>query len=78
MQEDLTMSNRHRPQGLQLGIDREVEALMSSMGGEGYWVARQRAEEASSEDMAKGWSVVAAAIARKTGRRQSLLATMFH
>jgi hypothetical protein len=72
------MLYRQRPQGLRLEIDREVEALMSSMGGEGYWVARQRAEEASSEDMAKGWSVVADAIARKTGRRQSLLATMFH
>jgi hypothetical protein len=66
------------PRGLQLGIDREANALISSSGGEAYWVARRRAEEASSEDMAKGWSVVAATIARKTGRRQSLLGMMFH
>jgi hypothetical protein len=72
------MLYRQRPQGLRLEIDRETTALISTLGGEAYGVARQRAEEASSEDMAKGWSVVAAAIARKTGRRQSLLATMFH
>jgi hypothetical protein len=72
------MLYRQRPHGLQLEIDRETTALISTLGGEAYWVARQRAEEASSEDMAKGWSVVADAIARKTGRRQSLLATMFH
>jgi len=55
----------------------EAKVLISSSGGEAYWVARRRAEEASSEDMAKGWSVVAATIARKTGRRQSLLGMMF-
>ncbi len=73
------MLYRQRPRGLRLGIDHEAQALISSLGGEAYWVARRRAEEASSEDMAKGWSVVASAIARKTGRRQkSLLATMLH
>ncbi len=71
------MLYRQRPRGLRLEIDREAKALISSSGGEAYWVARQRAEEASSEDIAEGWSVVADAIARKTGRRQSLLATMF-
>ena len=72
------MFTRQQPRGLQFGIDWEAKALMSSLGGEAYWVARQRAEEASSEEMAKGWSIVAATIARKTGRRRSLLATMFH
>jgi hypothetical protein len=43
-----------------------------------YWVACRRAEEASSEDMAKGWNGVAAAIARKTGQRPSFFASMFH
>jgi hypothetical protein len=63
---------------LQLGIDWEAKALLSSLGGEAYRVARQRAEEASSDDIARGWSVVAAQIARKTGPRRSLLATMFN
>jgi len=78
MREGFIMFTRQQPRGLQLGIDWEAKALMSSLGGEGYWVARQRAEEASSEDIARGWSVVAAQIARKTGQRRSLLATMFH
>jgi hypothetical protein len=72
------MFTRQQPRGLQLGIDWEAKALLSSLGGDAYWVARQRAEEASSEDMARGWSVVAAHIARKTGRRRSLLGTIFH
>jgi hypothetical protein len=60
---------RQRPQGLRLGIDLEAEALMSTSGGEAYWIARHRAEEASSEEMAKDWSGVANAIARKGGKR---------
>jgi hypothetical protein len=72
------MFTRQQPRRLQLGTDWEAKALLSSLGGEAYRVARQRAEEASSEDIARGWSVVAAQIARKTGRRRSLLATMFH
>jgi hypothetical protein len=72
------MFTRQQPRGLQLGIDREAKALLSSLGGEAHRVARQRAEEASSDDIARGWSVVAAQIARKTGQRRSLLATMFH
>ena len=43
------MFTRQQPRGLQLGIDWEAKALISSLGGDGYWVARQRAEEASSE-----------------------------
>jgi hypothetical protein len=72
------MFTRQQSRGLQLGIDWEAKALLSSLGGEAYRVARQRAEEASSDDIARGWSVVAAQIARKTGQRRSLLATMFH
>ena len=48
---------------------------MSVMGAEAYWVARRRAEEASSDAMARGWSGVANAIARRT-RRASLLAAV--
>ncbi len=72
------MLYRQRSRGLRLGVALEAKALISSSGAEAYWVARRRAEEASSEDMAKDWSIVAAAIARRTGRRQPLLATLFH
>ena len=72
------MLYRQRPQGLRLGIDLEAEALMSTSDGEAYWIARRRAEEASSEEMAKDWSGVANAIARKAGKRPgSILAAIF-
>lgn len=48
------------------------------MGAEGYWVARRRAEEASSEEMARDWSGVANVIARRTRKGHSLLATVLH
>ena len=72
------MSNRQRTAGVRLAIDFEAEALLAMSGGEAYRVARRRAEEASSEDLAKDWTGVAGLIARKTGERRSLLATMFH
>jgi hypothetical protein len=71
------MLYRQRPNGLRLGIDLEAEALISNSGADAYWIARRRAEEASSEDLARDWSGVAAAIARKTGQRPFLLAAMF-
>ena len=52
--------------GLRLGIDLEAETLLSRSGAEAYWIARRRAEEASSEEMTEDWSGVADAIARKT------------
>jgi hypothetical protein len=63
------MLYRQRPRGVRLGINWEAETLMASSEGEAYWIARRRAEEASSEQMARDWSGVAEAIARKTGRR---------
>jgi len=72
------MLYRQRPHELRLGVDLEAEALISNSGADAYWVACRRAEEASSEDMAKDWSSVAAAIARKTGKRPSLLAAMLN
>jgi hypothetical protein len=63
------MFYRQRPRGLRLGIDLEAETLLSSSGAEAYWIARRRAEEASSEEMTEDWSGVADAIARKTGKR---------
>jgi hypothetical protein len=41
-------------------------------------VARRRAEEASSDLLARDWSEVALLVARKTGRRSSLIAWMLH
>lgn len=71
------MSHRQRPQGLRLRIDYGVHVLTSISGREAYWVPRQRAEEASSEDMARDWTAVAAATARRSGRRHSFFGGMF-
>ena len=62
------MFRRQRPRVLPLGIDLEAQTLLSSSGVKAYWIARRWAEEASSEQMAKDWSGVADAIARKTGK----------
>ena len=71
------MAHRQTLRPLRLGIDHEARALMSVMGAEAYWVARRRAEEASSDAMARDWSGVANAIARRS-RRATLLAAVLH
>lgn len=60
------MFDRRRPHELRLGIRIEAEALLSGLGVDAYGVARRRAQEASSDAMARDWSSVALAIARKT------------
>lgn len=70
------MSNRYRPRELRLEIGHEADALVSDLGIEAYWVALQRADEASSDAMARDWSGVALAIARKTGQRPASLISM--
>jgi hypothetical protein len=65
-----------RPRGLRLETNLEAKTLISELGGEAYSVARRRAEEASSETMAKDWSVVALVIARKTRKRPASLTTL--
>jgi hypothetical protein len=72
------MSYHEHPRALRLEIGREADALMFYSGPEAYSVACQRAAEASSDEMAKAWSGVAAAIGRKTGRRRSLLGYLLH
>ena len=72
------MSHHQRSLELRLAISPTAEALMSDLGGEAYVVACRRAEEASSDLLAKDWSEVALVVARKTGRRSSWLAWMFH
>ena len=62
------MSNRKRTRALRIAIAFEAEALIANSGAAAYWVARRRAEEASSDEMASDLSGVAAAIARKTGK----------
>ena len=71
------MLQRERPQGMRLGIDVEANALLSTSGMQAYSIALKRAEEASSDEMARDWSVVAATIARKSGTRASLLDALF-
>ena len=53
------------------------DALLSTSGMQAYSIALKRAEEASSDEMARDWSVVAATIARRSGRRSSLLDALF-
>ena len=71
------MLQRERPQGVRLGIEVEADALLSTSGMQAYSIALKRAEEASSDEMARDWSVVAARIARRSGRRASLLDALF-
>ena len=72
------MSHHQHQRALRLEIDREAKALMSSVGAQAYWVARRRAEESSSDEMAKGWTGVAAAIEGRTAKRSSLLSYLLH
>jgi hypothetical protein len=67
---------RRSPQGLRLGIDLEADTLISHSGADAYRIARRRADESSSQQMAKDWSRVAFAIARKTRKRPAVLAAM--
>jgi hypothetical protein len=72
------MSYHQRPHDLRLAITSEAEALISNFGGKAHVEARRRANEASSDSLARDWSEVARVITRKTGQRSSLLARMFH
>jgi hypothetical protein len=71
------MLYRQRPQGLRLGIDLEAETLIFNSGMDAYRIARRRAGESSSQQLAKDWSRVAVAISRKTRKRPTVLAAMF-
>lgn len=71
------MSYHEHPR-LRFEIDREAEALMLNLGAEAYSAARQRAEEASSDEMARGWSGVAATIGRRMRKRRPVLAYLLH
>jgi hypothetical protein len=68
---------RERQRGVRLGIGLEVDALLSTSGVQAYSIALKRAEEASSDEIARDWSVVAATIARRSGRRSSVLEALF-
>ena len=71
------MLQQERPRRVRLGIELEADALLSISGAQAYSIALKRAEEASSEEMARDWSVVAATVARKSGVRSSLLDALF-
>jgi hypothetical protein len=71
------VSYHQRPRELRLAISSETEALFSDFGSEAYAEACRRATEASSESLARDWSVVAATIARRSGRRSSVLDALF-
>ena len=71
------MLQRERQRRVRLGIEREADALLSMSGVQAYSIALERAEEASSDEMVRDWSVVAATVARKSGVRSSLLDALF-
>jgi hypothetical protein len=73
------VSSHHQHQkALRLEIDHEAKALIMAVGAQAYWVARRRAKESSSDEMARGWTGVAAAIERRTAKRTSLLSYLLH
>jgi hypothetical protein len=63
---------------LSLEIELEANALVINNGAKAYSVARQRAEEASSDEMANDWNGIAAAIGRRTRKATSLGRHGFH
>ena len=69
LKKGIDMLDRRRPQGLRLEIDLEAETLTSNSAVDAFSIASRRAQEASSEQMERDWSGVAATIARRTGRR---------
>jgi len=71
------MLQRERTRSVRLGIELETDALLSNSGAQAHSIALKRAQEASSDDMARDWSVVAAMVARKSGVRSSLLDALF-
>ena len=71
------MLQQERPRKMRLGIELEADALLSISGAQAYSIALKRAEEASSDEIARDWSVVAATVARKSGARSSLLDALF-
>jgi hypothetical protein len=58
---------------LRLAISSETEALISDLVVEAHAEACRRVSQASSDSLARDWSVVAATIARRSGRRSSVL-----
>jgi hypothetical protein len=71
------MPYHQRPHELRLAISSEAQALISDFGGDAYVEACQRAGEASNDSLARDWRVVAAAIARRSGMRSSVLDALF-
>ena len=71
------MSYHQRPHELRLAIAPEAEALISDFGGDAYAEACRRAKEASNDLLARDWTIVAATIARRSGRRSSVLDALF-
>ena len=71
------MLQRERLRRVRLGVELEADPLLSIAGAQAYSIALKRAEEASSDEIARDWSVVAATVARKSGVRSSLLDALF-
>jgi hypothetical protein len=66
------------PMSCGLRFPPKPEALISDFCDGAYAEARRRAQEASSDSLARDWSEVALLVTSKTGKRSALLARMFH
>ena len=53
-------------------MDTEAEALIRDFGETAYSEARHREDEASSDEIARDWGLVALAVARKIGSREDV------
>jgi len=63
---------------LSLEIELEANTLIINRGAKAYSVARERAEEASNDEVASAWNGIAAAISRNTRKATSLGRHGFH
>ena len=73
----MDMMRTQHPRGVRLGVKYEAKALVASLGSAAFSVARLRAEEASSADMARDWGEVARLVARNAARHGESAATAF-
>ena len=62
------MSYHQGPHDLRLAIAFEAEALISGFGDEAWAEARRRAQEASSDFLARDWSEVALVVDPEDGK----------
>ena len=64
--------------GMRIEISLEAKSLIANRGADAYRVALMRAEEASSDEIARNWRQVAETIARSSVRGERTLLAVSH